>query len=211
MKSQVEEPALSEMHRKLSHQQCFKNQTGLVGHRSGLAWAFGPDGNQTGVGPLEPTVQPVNRMNRSVQMILIFFYKKKTTSKRRHFGVLYNKIKISKAAGCNLQTPSLQSFLLRPPSMRPSRDTKTDPVDGLRYPYRSLRRPTTPTRVSPTLGSSLPLLRPSSMRPSRDTKTDLVDDLRHLHRSRQRPMTPRQVSPALESSSPLLAGSSPRR
>ena len=74
MKSQVEEPVMSEMHGKLSHQQCFKNRIGPAGHRSGPVRSFGPDGDRTGVGPLEPTIQPVNRMNRSIQMILIFFF-----------------------------------------------------------------------------------------------------------------------------------------
>ena len=45
----------------------------LVGHRSGPVRSFGPDGDRTGVGPVEPTVQPVNRTNRPIRLILIFF------------------------------------------------------------------------------------------------------------------------------------------
>ena len=44
-----------------------------TGHRSSPVQSFGPDWDRTRVGSLEPAVQPVNRTNRPVQMILIFF------------------------------------------------------------------------------------------------------------------------------------------
>ena len=62
---------------KVSRKQCFKNWTRPTGHRSGRVRSFGRDGDRTEVGPLEPAVQLVNRMNLPVQFILIFF---KTTS-----------------------------------------------------------------------------------------------------------------------------------
>ena len=53
-----------------------------AGHRTGPVRSFGPDGDRTGVEPVEPAVQPVNR---PVQLILIFFFK--PPAKRRRFDV----------------------------------------------------------------------------------------------------------------------------
>ena len=127
--------------------------------------------------------------NRTVQDFLFFFPFIKTTLFwcfwHRNDVILESYITKWKSQNLQAATSKLQPFLLRPPSMRPSRDTKTNLVDSLRHPYRSRRRPTTPTQVLSTLENSPSLLRPPSTCPSRDTKTDPVDGLRHPHKYRQ--------------------------
>ena len=96
----------------------FKNRTRPAGPTSWtVGWSqfrFGPvtrlDGDQTGIGPLESAVQPVNQTNRPVlreptgSMNLIFFFLKHQTTS--FFSAYISKIKPN----------SLQPFLLGPPS-----------------------------------------------------------------------------------------------
>ena len=79
--------------------------------------SFGLDEDRTGVGLLEPVVQPVNR---PVQLVLIFFFKKQ----HQNNVVLESYLRKWKSLSCAAATSKLQPFLLCSPPTRPNRDTK---------------------------------------------------------------------------------------